>query len=128
ATSKNYKADKILEDTTAEALKGFDTKVFQNVRLETIDGGVTEVDVLALIQIGIGKVPMVVSSKNYANKVPLSVIKKDIKKIRRVKLLRNVPHIKLLVVSKIDEPARQIAEYNGFDVVEVGFQVTEENM
>jgi uncharacterized protein YeeX (DUF496 family) len=113
----------ILESIVAEALKGLGFAVQTDVRLPA-KGGDIEVDVWATRNIGVAQFRVYVSCKNWDRDVDRTVIDHE---FGRVLQLYQLPHLRILVVKSLTEPARKAAFDDGFFVIELGEKATTEN-
>jgi len=105
----------VLESIVAETLKalGFSTRT--NSKLPA-KGGDVEVDVWATKSVGAAQFRVYVSCKNWDRDVDRQVVDQE---LGRVLQLHQLPHLRILVVRSITEPARRAAFDNGFFVVEL---------
>jgi len=113
----------VLESIVAEALKalGFTTHI--NVKLPA-KGGEIEVDVWAVKNVGGAQFRIYVSCKNWNRDVDRTVVDQE---FGRVLQLYQSPHLRILVVRSLTEPAKKAAFDDGFFVIELGEKASTEN-
>lgn len=111
----------ILEGLVARILTGFGFKVYVNVKLPNKAGGETEVDVWAVR----GDFRVYVSCKNWSSSIGRGVVEEE---FGRIYNLREVPHLKVLVVGNMSEEAKRTALADGFYVVELGAKAQANNL
>jgi len=107
----------LLERIVAEVLGDLGFNVKTNARVPARRGGLLEVDVWAVKRAGDSTFRVYVSCKNWDRDVDRSVVDEE---FGRVLNLREIPHLRILVVKSMTGPAREIAEADGFYVVELG--------
>lgn len=119
-------ARELLECVVAEALKslGF-TSVQTNVNKSAKMGASIEVDVWAEKRVGDSRFKVYVSCKNWNRDVNRSIVDEE---FGRVLNLLEVPHLRILIVRSISEPAKKVAEADGFFVIELGEKASETNV
>jgi hypothetical protein len=113
----------VLEGIVAEALKSLGFTVQTNVKIPA-KGGDIEVDVWGVKSIGGAQFRVYVSCKNWDKDVDRTVVDHE---FGRVLQLYQLPHLRILVVKSLTEPARKVAFDNGFFVIELGEKATAEN-
>jgi hypothetical protein len=113
----------VLEGIVAEALKSLGFTVQTNVKIPA-KGGDIEVDVWGVKSIGGAQFRVYVSCKNWDKDVDRTVVDHE---FGRVLQLYQLPHLRILVVKSLTEPARKAAFDNGFFVIELGEKATAEN-
>lgn len=111
----------ILEGLVARVLEGFGFKVYVNIRLPNKAGSETEVDVWAVR----GDFRVYVSCKNWSSSVSRGTVEEE---FGRVYNLREVPHLKVLVVGNMSDEAKRTALADGFYVVELGTKAQASNL
>jgi hypothetical protein len=114
----------VLEGIVASVLEDLGFRVSTNVRLEARRGSPIEVDVWAQRVIGRTRFSVYVSCKNWDRAVDRSVIDEE---TGRVINLRDIPQLKVLIAKELTEPAREVAEADGFMVIELGRKADAEN-
>jgi len=114
----------VLEGIVASVLEDLGFKVSTNVRLEARRGSPIEVDVWAQRMIGRTRFSVYVSCKNWDRAVDRSVVDEE---TGRVMNLRDIPQLKVLIAKELTEPAREVAEADGFMVIELGRKAEAEN-
>jgi hypothetical protein len=114
----------VLEGIVASVLEDLGFRVSTNVRLEARRGSPIEVDVWAQRVIGRTRLSVYVSCKNWDRAVDRSVIDEE---AGRVINLRDIPQLKVLIARELTEPAREVAEADGFMVIELGRKAEAEN-
>jgi hypothetical protein len=114
----------ILEGVVAGALQdlGFTARV--NDRRPSRTGSDVEVDVWAERPVGDMKFTVYASCKNWNRDVDRPVIDEE---LGRVLNLREMPHLRVLVVRSMGAPAKEVARADGFLVIELGGAVDETN-
>jgi hypothetical protein len=113
----------ILEGIVAEALKNLGFTVQTDVKLPA-KGGDIEVDVWGVKSIGGAQFRVYVSCKNWDKDVDRTVVDHE---FGRVLQLYQLPHLRILVVKSLTEPARKAAFDDGFFVIELGEKASTEN-
>jgi hypothetical protein len=113
----------ILEGVVARVLRDLGFNVQTNVRLPA-RGGEVEVDVWAFKNIGGFQFRVYVSCKNWDRDVNRHVVDQE---FGRVLQLDHMPHLRILVVRSLTEPARKVALDDGFMVIELGRKADTEN-
>jgi hypothetical protein len=113
----------VLEGIVAEALRGLGFATQTNVRLPA-KGGDIEVDVWGVKSVGNAQFRVYVSCKNWDRDVDRTVVDHE---FGRVLQLYQLPHLRILVVRSLTEPARKAAFDDGFFVIELGDKATTEN-
>lgn len=110
-----------LEAAVAYAFKllGFDVRT--NVSRQNRAGHSIEVDVIAEK----GGLEVYASCKNFGREIDRSVVDEE---YGRVSNLKKIPHLKVLVTSSMTPQAKETAESDGFIVIELGMNVTEDNI
>ena len=110
----------ILESIVATVLSKLGFHVVTDARRPNRSGGLTEVDVWATK----GDFRVYVSCKNWNKDVGRPVVEEE---FGRVQNLRELPHLKLLVVKSMTSEAKRTAIANGFYVIELGKKAEESN-
>jgi len=113
----------VLEGIVAEALKSLGFTVQTNIRLPA-KGGDIEADVWGVKSVGNAQFRVYVSCKNWDRDVDRTFIDHE---FGRVLQLNQLPHLRILVVKSLTEPARKAAFDDGFFVIELGEKATTEN-
>jgi hypothetical protein len=114
----------VLEGIVAEALKNLGFSVVQtNVKLPA-KGGDIEVDVWGVKAVSGAQFRVYVSCKNWDRDVDRQVVDQE---FGRVLQLYQLPHLRILVVKSLTEPARKAAFDDGFFVIELGEKASVEN-
>jgi hypothetical protein len=113
----------VLEGIVAEALKSLGFTVQTNVKIPA-KGGDIEVDVWGVKSVGGAQFRVYVSCKNWDRDVDRTVVDHE---FGRVLQLYQLPHLRILVVKSLTEPARKAAFDDGFFVIELGEKATTEN-
>jgi hypothetical protein len=113
----------VLEGVVARVLRDLGFNVQTNVRLPA-RGGEVEVDVWAFKSIGGSQFRVYVSCKNWDRDVDRHVVDQE---FGRILQLDYMPHLRVLVVRSLTEPARKATLDNGFFVVELGEKASTEN-
>jgi hypothetical protein len=113
----------VLEGIVARVLRDLGFSVQTNVRLPA-KGGEVEVDVWAFKSVGGSQFRVYVSCKNWDRDVDRHVVDQE---FGRVLQLDYMPHLRVLVVKSLTEPARKAAEADGFFVIELGEKASTEN-
>jgi predicted RecB family endonuclease len=113
----------VLEGVVARVLRDLGFNVQTNVRLPA-KGGEVEVDVWAFKNIGGSQFRVYVSCKNWDRDVNRHVVDQE---FGRVLQLDYMPHLRILVVRSLTEPARKAALDDGFMVIELGRKADAEN-
>jgi predicted RecB family endonuclease len=113
----------VLEGVVAKVLRDLGFNVQTNVRLPA-KGGEVEVDVWAFKNIGGSQFRVYVSCKNWDRDVNRHVVDQE---FGRVLQLDYMPHLRILVVRSLTEPARKAALDDGFMVIELGRKADAEN-
>jgi hypothetical protein len=113
----------VLEGVVARVLRDLGFNVQTNVRLPA-RGGEVEVDVWAFKSVGGSQFRVYVSCKNWDRDVDRHVVDQE---FGRVLQLDYMPHLRVLVVRSLTEPARKAALDDGFFVVELGEKASTEN-
>ncbi len=113
----------ILESIVAYVLTslGFNTRV--DVKLPSRVSGFIEVDVWGERRVGDVKFTVYASCKNWDKDVDRSIVDEE---FGRVLNLKEIPHLKILVVRRLTEPARETALADGFIVLELGEKASTE--
>ena len=106
----------ILESIVAEALRALGFSAQTNSKLPA-KGGDIEVDVWATKSVGGAQFRVYVSCKNWDRDVDRQVVDHE---FGRVLQLYQLPHLRVLVVRSLTEPARKAAFDDGFFVIELG--------
>ncbi|MGC8696583.1 MAG: restriction endonuclease [Conexivisphaera sp.] len=101
---------------------GFTARV--NDRRPSRTGSDVEVDVWAERPVGDMKFTVYASCKNWNRDVDRPVIDEE---LGRVLNLREMPHLRVLVVRSMGAPAKEVARADGFLVIELGDAVDETN-
>ncbi|AEM38498.1 hypothetical protein Pyrfu_0629 [Pyrolobus fumarii 1A] len=123
-TSGVIRAREDLEHVVARALRALGFQVWVNVRKAARRGAAIEVDVWAEKRISDTRFKVYVSCKNWNRDVDRSVVDEE---FGRVFNLQEVPHLRILVVKSMSRPAKEVAEADGFFVIEVGEKATRSN-
>jgi len=113
----------ILEGIVASVLEDLGFRVSTNVRLPA-KGGEVEVDVWAFKSVGGSQFRVYVSCKNWDRDVDRHVVDQE---FGRVLQLDYMPHLRVLIVKGLTEPARKAALDDGFMVIELGRKAEAEN-
>jgi len=113
----------VLESIVAEVLSNLGFNVQTNVRLPA-KGGDIEVDVWGIKNIGSTQFRVYVSCKNWDKDVDRAVIDQE---FGRVLQLYRLPHLRILVVKSLTEPAKKAAFDDGFFTIELGEKVSTDN-
>jgi hypothetical protein len=113
----------ILESIVASVLRDLGFNVQTNVKLPA-KGGEIEVDVWATKNVGGLQFRVYASCKNWNRDVDRQVIDQE---FGRVLQLDQLPHLRILVVRSLTEPARKAALDDGFFVIELGEKATTAN-
>jgi hypothetical protein len=113
----------VLEGIVARVLRDLGFNVQTNVRLPA-RGGEVEVDVWAFKNVGGFQFRVYVSCKNWDRDVNRHVVDQE---FGRVLQLDYMPHLRILVVRSLTEPARKAALDDGFMVIELGRKADTEN-
>ena len=110
-----------LEAATAYAFKllGFDVRT--NVYGKNRAGQDVEIDVKAIK----GGLEIYASCKNLDSPVDRPTVEQE---VGRVNSLKKLPHLKVLVVSSLNDQARETAKSEGFLLVELNRKVTDEDL
>jgi predicted RecB family endonuclease len=106
----------VLEGVVARVLRDLGFSVQTNVRLPA-KGGEVEVDVWAFKSVGGSQFRVYVSCKNWDRDVDRHVVDQE---FGRVLQLDYMPHLRVLIVRGLTEPARKAALDDGFMVIELG--------
>jgi len=114
----------VLEGIVASVLEDLGFRVSTNVRLPA-RGGEVEVDVWAFKSVGGSQFRVYVSCKNWDRDVDRHVVDQE---FGRVLQLDYMPHLRVLVVKSLTEPARKAALDDGFMVIELGRKADAENV
>jgi hypothetical protein len=113
----------VLEGIVAEALKNLGFTVQTDVRLPA-KGDDIEVDVWGVKSVGGAQFRVYVSCKNWDRDVDRTFVDHE---FGRVLQLNQLPHLRILIVKSLTEPARKAAFDDGFFVIELGEKATTEN-
>jgi hypothetical protein len=113
----------VLEGIVARVLRDLGFNVQTNVRLPA-KGGEVEVDVWAFKSVGGSQFRVYVSCKNWDRDVDRHVVDQE---FGRVLQLDYMPHLRVLIVKGLTEPARKAALDDGFMVIELGRKAEAEN-
>jgi hypothetical protein len=113
----------VLEGIVARVLRDLGFNVQTNVRLPA-KGGEVEVDVWAFKSVGGSQFRVYVSCKNWDRDVDRHVVDQE---FGRVLQLDYMPHLRVLIVKGLTEPARKAALDDGFMVIELGRKADAEN-
>lgn len=113
----------VLESIVAEALRNLGFIAQTNVKLPA-KGGDIETDVWAVKNIGGAQFRVYVSCKNWDKDVDRQVVDQE---FGRVLQLYQLPHLRILVVKSLTEPAKKAAFDDGFFVIELGEKANIEN-
>ena len=113
----------ILESIVAKALKALGFSTQTNSRLPA-KGGDVEVDVWATKNVGGAQFRIYASCKNWDRDVDRQVVDQE---FGRVLQLYKLPHLRILVVRSLTEPARKAAFDDGFFVIELGEKASTNN-
>jgi len=105
----------VLENIVAKALRSLGFNVQTNFKL-LAKGGEVEVDVWATKSVGGAQFRVYASCKNWDRDVDRQVVDQE---FGRVLQLYQLPHLRILVVKSLTEPARRAAFDDGFFVVEL---------
>ncbi len=114
----------VLEGVVARVLRDLGFNVQTNVRLPA-KGGEVEVDVWAFKSVGGSQFRVYVSCKNWDRDVDRHVVDQE---FGRVLQLDYMPHLRVLIVKGLTEPARKAALDDGFMVIELGRKADAENV
>jgi hypothetical protein len=101
----------------ASVFEGLGFKVIPNAKRESRKASPIEVDVWAEKKIADTKFSVYVSCKNWDKAVDRSVIDEE---TGRVLSLREWPQLKVIIAKEVTAPAKEIAEADGFIVIELG--------
>jgi len=107
----------ILEGIVASVFEGLGFNVTTNAKKESRKASPIEVDVWAWKKIADTRFSVYVSCKNWDKAVDRSVIDEE---TGRVLSLREWPQLKVIIAKEVTAPAKEIAETNGFIVIELG--------
>jgi hypothetical protein len=110
-----------LEAATAYAFKLLGFQVQTNVYEKNRAGQDVEIDVKAIKE----DLEIYASCKNLDRPVDRPTVEQE---VGRVNSLKKLPHLKVLVVSSLNEQARETAKSEGFLLVELNKKVTDENL
>jgi hypothetical protein len=113
----------VLESIVAEALKNLGFTVQTDVRLPAKDGDI-EVDVWGVKSVGGAQFRVYVSCRNWDRDIDRAFVDHE---FGRVLQLYQLPHLRILVVKSLTEPARKAAFDDGFFVIELGEKASTEN-
>ncbi|MCC6016714.1 MAG: restriction endonuclease [Desulfurococcaceae archaeon] len=113
----------ILETIVTKVFESFGFKVQVNALLPA-RGGYVEVDIWASKKIGNALFTVYVSCKNWDRDVDRHVLDHE---FGRILQLYQLPHLRILVVKSLSDPARKLALDNGFIVIELGEKATSQN-
>jgi len=113
----------ILESIVASVLRDLGFNVRTNVKLPA-KGGEVEADVWATKNVGGLQFRVYASCKNWNRDIDRQVIDQE---FGRVLQLDQLPHLRILVVRSLTEPARKAALDDGFFVIELGEKATTAN-
>jgi hypothetical protein len=113
----------VLEGIVASVLEDLGFRVSTNVRLPA-KGGEVEVDVWAFKSVVGSQFRVYVSCKNWDRDVDRHVVDQE---FGRVLQLDYMPHLRVLIVKGLTEPARKAALDDGFMVIELGRKADAEN-
>jgi len=113
----------VLEGVVARVLRDLGFSVQTNVRLPA-KGGEVEVDVWAFKSVGGSQFRVYVSCKNWNRDVDRRVVDQE---FGRVLQLDYMPHLRVLIVKGLTEPAKKAALDDGFMVIELGRKAEAEN-
>jgi len=113
----------VLESIVAEALRSLGFRAQTNFRLPA-KGGEVEVDVWATKSVGGSQFRVYASCKNWDRDVDRQVVDHE---FGRVLQLNQLPHLRVLVVKSLTEPARRAAFDDGFFVIELGEKASTSN-
>jgi hypothetical protein len=113
----------ILETIVTKVFESFGFKVQVNALLPA-RGGYVEVDIWASKKIGNALFTVYVSCKNWDRDVDRHVLDHE---FGRILQLYQLPHLRILVVKSMSDPARKLALDNGFIVIELGEKATSQN-
>jgi len=115
-----------------EILEGIVTSVFEdlgfeastNVKKEPRRGSPIEVDVWAWKRVAGTRFSVYVSCKNWDKAIDRPVIDEE---AGRVLNLRELPQLKVIIAKELAAPAKEVAETDGFIVIELGKKAEAEN-
>jgi len=113
----------VLEDIVAQALRALGFRAQTNFRLPA-KGGDVEVDVWATKSVGGAQFRVYASCKNWDKDVDRHVVDHE---FGRVLQLHQLPHLRILVVKSLTEPAKKAAFDDGFFVIELGEKASTSN-
>ena len=113
----------VLEDIVAQALKDLGFSVQTNVKLPA-KGGDVEVDVWGVKAVGGLQFRVYASCKNWDKDVDRQVVDQE---FGRILQLNQLPHLRMLVVKSLSEPAKKAALDDGFFIIELGEKASVEN-
>ncbi len=113
----------VLEGIVARVLEDLGFKVQTDAKLRA-KGGEIEVDDWAEKRVGDLVFRVYVSCKNWDRDVDRQVVDQE---FGRVLQLDNMPHLRVLVVKSLTDPARKAALDDGFFVIELGEKASTEN-
>jgi len=113
----------VLEGIVAGVLEDLGFRVQTDMKLKA-KGGEIEVDVWTEKRVGDLVFRVYVSCKNWDRDVDRQVVDQE---FGRVLQLDNMPHLRVLVVKSLTDPARKAALDDGFFVIELGEKASTEN-
>jgi hypothetical protein len=106
-----------------EVIAKYHYRVQINVKLPA-KGGDVEVDVWGVKAVGGAQFRVYVSCKNWDRDVDRQVIDHEFGRVQNMLVM---PHLRILVVKSLTEPARKVAFDDGFFVIELGEKASVEN-
>ncbi|MEM4970108.1 MAG: hypothetical protein QXE01_02520 [Sulfolobales archaeon] len=123
--SLKYRGKDILEDVVASVLEDLGFSVRVDYRVRSRAGTDVEIDVWGEKGVGGSHFYVYASCKNLDRPVEVSTIREEFGRIMQMPV---IPHVRLMVASKLTDSARREAIADGFIVIEVGKKTTEENV
>jgi hypothetical protein len=115
---------KILEEIVTYVFRDLGFSVIPNRRSPSKTGSQIEVDVWAWKKVDNIKFSVYVSCKNWNKPIDRQVIDEE---TGRVMNLREVPQLKIIIAKQVSKQAKDLAEANGFVIIELGEKANAEN-
>jgi hypothetical protein len=106
----------VLEGIVASVFESLGFNVVTNARKEPRKGSPIEVDVWAWKRVADTRFSVYVSCKNWNKAVDRSVIDEE---TGRILNLRELPQLKVIIAKEATAPAKEVAEANGFVIIEL---------
>jgi hypothetical protein len=106
----------VLEGIVASVFENLGFNVVTNARKEPRKGSPIEVDVWAWKRVADTRFSVYVSCKNWNKAVDRSVIDEE---TGRILNLRELPQLKVIIAKEATAPAKEVAEANGFVIIEL---------